>query len=71
MMIVIYTWINCHPIRELLRTCSLKDGAVGAKSQAMGRKVRLITDVASTALRREEMAVCLEAIWDEQPYGAM
>jgi hypothetical protein len=30
-----------------------------ANRQATGRKVRLITDVASTALGKEEMAVCL------------
>jgi hypothetical protein len=34
-------------------------------NQATRRKVRPITDVASTALGKEEMAVCLQAFWDE------
>jgi hypothetical protein len=35
------------------------------KYRATGRKVRPSTDVESTALRKEEMTVCLKAIWDE------
>jgi hypothetical protein len=34
---------------------------------ATGRKVRPITDIAHTALRKEKMMICLQAIWNELP----
>jgi hypothetical protein len=33
-------------------------GVITVRTEPRGRKVRLITDVASIALRKEEMAVC-------------
>jgi hypothetical protein len=36
-----------------------------AKRRATGRKMRLITDVARTALGKEKIAVRLYTIWDE------
>jgi hypothetical protein len=63
---MVKTWTDWHLIREPLGTSGLKEGAAGAvfrakiaKSRATVRKVRPITDVVSTALGREEMAVCL------------
>jgi hypothetical protein len=61
-------------MREPLGTSGLKEGAAGAvgskhrENRAMG-KVRQSTDVGSTALGKEEMAIRLWAIRDEQPYG--
>jgi hypothetical protein len=59
--------MDWHPFRELLRMRGLKDaagaiGEYGANSPATRRKMRLIRDVASTALRKEEMVACLYAI---------
>jgi hypothetical protein len=39
------------------------------KTLPLGRKARPITDVASTALRKEEMTVRLSATQDEHPLG--
>jgi hypothetical protein len=35
------------------------------RTEPRGRKAKLITDVTSTALGKEEMVVCLLAIWDK------
>jgi hypothetical protein len=35
------------------------------RTEPWGRKARLITDITSIALGKEEMDVCLYAIWDE------
>jgi hypothetical protein len=46
-------------IRQPLGTSGLKEGAARVKSRARERKVRPITNIANTALRKEEMAVSL------------
>jgi hypothetical protein len=55
-----------HLIRELLQTSGLKEGAAGAvgelitvRTEPQGRNAKPIIDITSTALRKEEMAVCL------------
>jgi hypothetical protein len=50
-------------MREPLGTSSLKEGAafgrvITVRSEPWGMKARPITDVTSTPLRKEEIAVC-------------
>jgi hypothetical protein len=42
-------------------------GVITIRNEPWGRKAKLITDIRSTALRKEEMAVHLWALRDEQP----